>query len=268
MSAHQARLALAELQKMMMETLYGSEPDAALLGQVRPREGLSAASLLTIYRRATTATLVQALRVSYPVVERLVGAGFFAAATSAYVAETPSRSGDLERYGADFARFLDRYRPAASLPYLADVARLERLLAQLLRAPFSRALDRTTLAALSAADLPCLRLALSPRSALFCSRYPAFDIWRENRDQQYEPASISLDSGETRLLLVAGKSVAAHSLTAAEHLFFECIRYGETLENAVDSAVGHDPSLDFADVLKKAIEWQCLSTIETTTAAA
>ena len=50
---------------------------------------------------------------------------FFNAAVDAYVRACPSTSGDLNVYGDAFGEFLAGYPPAADLPYLPDVARLE-----------------------------------------------------------------------------------------------------------------------------------------------
>jgi uncharacterized protein (UPF0276 family) len=61
----------------------------------------------------------------YPVCRALVGARFFQAVSTRYTLQTPSLSPDLDDYGADFARFLCGLGPAATLPYLPDVAHLE-----------------------------------------------------------------------------------------------------------------------------------------------
>ena len=78
-----------------------------------------------IYRRTIATNYRNALGATYPVVRRLVGTPFFDAAVDAYVEAHPSRSGDLNEYGATFGEFLGGYEPASDLPYLPDVARLE-----------------------------------------------------------------------------------------------------------------------------------------------
>src|SRR6202000_1958685 len=69
--------------------------------------------------------LVNALRLSCPTVDALVGEAFFDQAAQAFVQDHPPASAWLTGYGASFADFLDAYEPARDLPYLADVARFD-----------------------------------------------------------------------------------------------------------------------------------------------
>lgn len=259
MSAPLTTLPLAQLQQRMIEAIYGSTPDPALLGSVRTRSGLSPESLLAIYRNSTRANLLQALRISYPVVERLVGVDFFEMAAAGYLREAPSRSGDLEQYGADLGDFLIGYEPAAALAYLADVARLEWLIAQIRRSPAPTPLDREQLAEIPSDALAELRLSLSPRAALFRSRYPAFRIWHENQDRSREPRPVSLAESQDSLLLVSGTEIFAYALSDAEYAFYECCRQGSTLAEALDVALQRKSNFDLAAALARAIEWRCLS---------
>lgn len=254
MSAPLKVLPLAQLQQQMIEAIYGATPDPALQGSVRTRSGLGAESLLAIYRNSTMANLLQALRISYPVVERLVGVDFFERAATGYLRETPSRSGDLEQYGADLGDFLIGYEPAAALAYLADVARLEWRVSQLRRSPLPAPLRREQLAAIPYGALTQLRLALSPRVALFCSDYPAFRIWQENRDRSHEPGSVSLAEGADRLLIVASDEIEALHLSEAEHEFYRHCDQENTLASALDAALAQDPEFDLAATLLHALE--------------
>lgn len=137
---------------------------------IHRRSGLDSEQQLTIYRHATHATLSQALRLRYPIVEKVCESAVFAAAIDQYVRTTRSRSGDLEQYGDTFGDFLDRFGLAAGLPHLPDLARLEWLIAQLRRAPLAKSLGREELAAIARDALPDLRLPLVPRAG--CSGLP------------------------------------------------------------------------------------------------
>ncbi len=80
-----------------------------------------------VYRNNVFAGLIEALRDSFPVVERLVGQEFFAALAQAYRHDNMPSSPVMMQYGAKFPDFLRRFEPVASLPYLPDVAQLEWL---------------------------------------------------------------------------------------------------------------------------------------------
>ncbi|TXH04491.1 MAG: DUF2063 domain-containing protein [Nevskiaceae bacterium] len=250
---------LAELQRRMIDTIYGSAPDAVLLNSIRTRHDLTPALLLAIYRNGTRAILMQALRISYSVIERLVGAEFFTVVATAYLDGTPSRRGNLEPYGADFGSFLDRYDPMAGLPYLGDVARLEWLVSQRQRAPVVKSLDREQLATIPHDAFAELQLALTPRAALFESHYPVFRIWQENRDRSREPVLISLEEGPDRLLIVAGDEVVVHTLSEAEYAFYASCGRGEALAEAFDAALSQDSNCDLVRVLSRALRMQALS---------
>ena len=242
-------LPLAALQQRMIESIYGSEPDIALLGSIRARCGLMPESLLAIYRNATKGTLIQALQLSYPVVERLVGARFFETVALTYLRMTPSRSGDLEQYGANFGDFLDQHDPVADLPYLGDVARLEWLVSRLQRAPVVKALDREQLTTILPDSLAKLQLSLVPRASLFGSRYPISRIWQENRDRSREPEPISLEEGSDRCLIVVGDDIVARTLTVSEWTFFACFVRGASLNTAAEVALALDNNFNIAATL-------------------
>lgn len=110
---------------------------AALLDMQRPcpegllsANGADPASRYAVYRNNVQSSLINALAEGYPVVLQLVGDEFFRAMVALYVQRYPPQSPLINDYGKDFAEFIDSFEPAASVPYLADVARLERLRVQ------------------------------------------------------------------------------------------------------------------------------------------
>lgn len=119
--------------------------------------------------------LVQALADAYPVVRRLVGDDFFFAMARLYVTENLPRTRSLTHYGDRFPAFLHRFPPARSLPYLADVARLERAALEVLHAADGPAAMPEQLLALGEA-LAETPLPLHPAVRLVASRHPALDI--------------------------------------------------------------------------------------------
>ena len=78
-----------------------------------------------IYRNNVVVGMIEGLRSTFPAIERLVGEAFFKATAKAYLGHEPPTSPLLFRYGKTFGDFLDGFPPAAPVPYLGDVARLE-----------------------------------------------------------------------------------------------------------------------------------------------
>lgn len=199
-------MTLAEVQRLMREALLtqpGDDPRAvqAAARLIDDSPGLPAEAHLQIYRRAVQGTLTRALGEIHPVCRQLTGEGFFDALARAYVRHTPSRSPDLADYGADFAGFIARFPPAAPLPYLADVARLEWHWHRAFHTTSAPALDTAALAAVPAGDQLRLRFLLPPSAALLASPWPIHRIWEVNQPDYRGDDRIGLDEGGSRLMI-------------------------------------------------------------------
>src|SRR3546814_5214850 len=81
-----------------------------------------------------------------------------------------------------------------TLPYLADVARIERAWIEAYHAAEAPALDPAALARFTPDELPALRLRLHPSVRLVRSRFPAMTIWRMNVGDGV-PAPVDLKLG-------------------------------------------------------------------------
>src|SRR5918994_1679990 len=64
-------------------------------------------------------------RCSFPATMRITGVDFFRAMARFHVRAKPPTSPLLFEYGRDFPDFIERYEYARSMPWLADVARLQ-----------------------------------------------------------------------------------------------------------------------------------------------
>src|SRR5579871_6978782 len=92
---------------------------------VGPR-GKAAIKLYNVYRNNVTVSLIDALAAVYPAVQRITGVEFFRAMARFHVRATPPTSPLLFEYGRDFPAFIEAYEYARGMPWLADVAKLER----------------------------------------------------------------------------------------------------------------------------------------------
>ncbi len=121
------------------------------------------------------------LQAKFPATERIVGEDFFAAMARVFVTAHPPRSKILHTYGDDFGDFIAAFEPAAELPYLADVARLEAARTRAYHAadadPLTAAAFRTSR---SGPAIGSMRLTLHPSLQIVCSRHPVVTIWSMN----------------------------------------------------------------------------------------
>ena len=81
---------------------------------------------LRVYRNGFLKACIEALRASYPSVERLVGEERFPALARPYVDAHPPRAASLVEYGERFPKFVEDTIDAHRLAYLAAFARLDR----------------------------------------------------------------------------------------------------------------------------------------------
>src|ERR1700748_1281019 len=88
--------------------------------------GKGAVKRYNVYRNNVTVSLIDALAAIYPAVQRITGADFFRAMARFHVRATPPTSPLLFEYGRDFPAFIQSYEYAEPMPWLADIARVER----------------------------------------------------------------------------------------------------------------------------------------------
>ncbi len=175
---------LRETQDAMLGAMLGGPVPEFILA-----DGLAPEERVGIYRNTYVGGLTTALRLSYPAVRRLVGEEFFDGAAQLFIAGHPPARADLNTYGSDFADFLANFPPAASVTYLADVARLEWAVNMALHAPDSEP-------AIVSTDIGGAGVRADASLSVLRSTWPVDAIWTavlaENDDALQR---IDLDAG-------------------------------------------------------------------------
>ena len=240
---------LRDLQHSLRRSLLLCEDSDAAAYIVA--DGLAPEQRLSIYRNTFVGALTTALRLSFPAVHRLVGAEFFDGAASIFVHERPPRGAYLDNYGAEFPEFLTRFPPAASLVYIADVARLEWAVNRALHAPDVEPLTAARLAEVAPGDEDRICFVPHPSVGLIRADYPVDAIWRGVLDQDDRAlAAIDLAAGPVGLLvqrLTSGVDVTR--LDDRAWHFASALCAGQWLGNALDAAVGVDAAALLAEHL-------------------
>jgi hypothetical protein len=137
---------LAERQRGFAAALM--DPALPLPGGLVDPDGEPSVRRFAVYRNNVVVGLTETLKDAFPAVHRIVGADFFQAIARAYVVVEPPQSPILLDYGAGFPDFIRQFEPAAVLPYLADVARIERAWTEAYHAPEASPIDPAAFSAL------------------------------------------------------------------------------------------------------------------------
>ncbi|WP_341315646.1 DNA-binding domain-containing protein [Paraburkholderia sp. IMGN_8] len=249
--------ALLELQRAMQRSLLDRTDGDASAWVIA--DGLDAGARLGIYRNTCASVLVTALRLAFPAVQHLVGPAFFEGAAGLFVAEAPPRSAWLDEYGAGFPDFLDRLRQAASVPYLADVARLEWHVNLALHAPDAPPLDIARLTALGEAGPAQLCFRSHPAVRLLRCEFPVDVIWHAvlERDER-AMAAVDFAEGPVWLLVHRTRSgIEVVRLGECEWRFTAALLSGKPLSAALEEA----PCDDAYTVLATHLARGCLADV-------
>jgi len=153
----------AELRREVPATRLGQQPGMA------------------VHRSTMLRAAIDALEANFPAVACLVGQAWFRSAAAAFFAEHPACDARLLAYGAGFPEFLASAPAAVDLPYLADVARLDRLWLESYAAADAPSLGVSAIRDLNPNELGELAVVPHPATKWLSSAFPVVAIWEASR---------------------------------------------------------------------------------------
>ncbi len=216
------------------------------------RVGVAGQPGFAVYRNTVIKGCADALVANHAAVTRLVGDEWMRAAATVFVREQLPSSPMLLDYGASFADFLAAFPPAADLPYLADVARLDRLWTEAHGARDDAVLALDALSALAPEQLGAavLRPHASARWAWFASQ-PIFSIWSRNKGEPGADEPELAWQGEGALLVRPLDEVVWLPLSRGEVMLLDTCAAGHPLADAAAAALDADASLDLMQTMAR-----------------
>jgi len=204
---------------------------------------------LAIYRANVTAAATKALGAAYPVVRQVVGEAFFDGLARAYQRLVPSTSGDLFDYGAAFAGFVAEFPHTQSLPYLADLARLEWQVHRAYGAEDAQPWDRQGLAQVAPARQSAICFAWAAGTAIVDSHFPIARVWLIHQADFEGEFNVDWSVRERALVARAGFRVVVSALDAGDAAFVASSLGGAALGAATEVALAADPGFDLGHLL-------------------
>lgn len=221
------------------------DPDRAAPAAVAGPTGKAVGRRYDVYRNNVTVSLVDALAATFPATMRITGTDFFRAMARFHVRATPPTSPLLFEYGRDFPDFIGTYEYAQSMPWLADVARIEGAWLDAYHAADQEPLTANTLASIPAERLADVVFEAHPATRILRSRFPALTIFAANRSDG-PVGRIEATEPEDALITRPGLEVAVRHLPAGGAAFLGRLAAGDGLDTAAAAALAESPAFDLS----------------------
>lgn len=216
--------------------MSGSRKDAT-----SPIAGVDA-SRLAIHRNNFVVTLVDAMAEAFPVTQALAGVRFFREMARQRVLVDPPAVPMVTDYASGFPHFIGDYPPAAAVPLLASVARLEGLCLRAYHAADAKPVATEAFHALLADPRRLARtcVRLHPAARWMRSRHAIHSVWAAHQGLA-EPSAAELGGVDPRrpeAVLVARPAldVLVVLLPPGAFMFLDSLSAGLSLQSAIADA--------------------------------
>ena len=238
-------LPLRDLQAAMADASLDRPAAIDFLRDDRP---IKLADRLRVHRNNTLHGLTDPLAATFPVVKALVGEDFFERLTHDFIRALPPKRADLLLYGQDLPGFIAGYQAAASVPYLADMARLELALAVAENAADREPLQAAELQSFAPEQLENLKLTTHPSLRFVASDFPVLDIWRAHQTEETPPVDLA-KGGDMLLVHRPRLECLIRQVSSGCFAFVMALAAGQTLTGAFSSALAVDADFSLPNEL-------------------
>ncbi len=204
---------------------------------------------LALYRRLIQHNYVQALRITYPVLHRLIGGRYFSVFARGYLKRYPSTSGDLFSYGQHFPLFL---RQLESPRLLIELARLEWVCHEVYQAADSPLPSQEWVRTLATVDPSSVTFRLNPSVRLLRCALPVHRVWHALQPEVSGEGidGLSLAPEEGGLLVTrAGGKIHVRSLSPKQWWLLQAMRDRKTVAVIECMTREFTPDLDLVHFL-------------------
>ena len=228
-------------------------PDIPVPQGVVDPKGAPAPKRFAVYRNNVTVSLIEAMATAFPVIQKIVGAEFFAAMACDFVRAHPPTSPLLMFYGEAFPDFLRGFTPVAHLAYLPEVAQLELYRRQAYHAADDEPLPDNFLGATAPEDLANLSVVFHPSLRLLEATYPALSLWEWNNASNEADRPALPEHGEAILIARPELTVEMHRLPPGGIQFLTVLAEGAPLGAAAEAGATN-PQFDLATCISSLLE--------------
>lgn len=201
-----------------------------------------------VYRNTSIKAAIDALRANYPTIAALLGEEAFGAVASIFAHECRPASPVLSDYGAQFADFLAASPLGEELPYLADVARIDRLWIESFLAADAVSLCAETIIVTTSERAD--RIALHPASRHAWLDTPAATIWLAHQQSPFDEIEPEWQGEGVHVSRVEGR-VSVDRVTPREVMLLDALAAGSPFGDAAAAMVRASSENDLSTALAR-----------------
>lgn len=233
---------------------FAKDFSGALLNSALPKpqgvvgpDGKAAEKRFNVYRNNVAYSLIEALGKNYPAVKAQCGEARFNDAARLYLSQHPPRGKIMFELGLGFAEWLDGFAPAtAQMPWLADLARLERAFLAAYHAGDTPPLDPAVMATIAPEAFAELRFIKHSAAVLMASSYSIFTLLEAGRNGAVVPEPLE---AQTVLVTRPRLEVEVRALPKDVSQFMSEILQGASLAEAAAAGFQTNPEFDLSACL-------------------
>lgn len=255
---------LSDVQKnfrrLMLQTSGDLQNDDNDVQGLFKDDHISVKERLSVYHNNVVGSLTEVLRDNFPLVENLVGCGFFDQMARQFIFDHPPNAGFMHGYGDGFARFIDDYEAVRNYAYIGDVARFEWAMHHAYYAADDEKMAADSFSKIEPESLPNTILTLRDSATLIASPYPLLDIQSFcERDGKTNAPDLS-GAYDCRLLVMRPAfEVIILPLERDEFMMLSELNKKAPLGQALNMVLDQFSSFDFPAFLEKNIQLETFS---------
>ncbi|MGQ0455807.1 MAG: HvfC/BufC family peptide modification chaperone [Hyphomicrobium sp.] len=209
---------LSEIQDRLQTAILTG--DDAILDAILDNSRTSRETLFSVYRNAYVGRLVEILQSDYPLLRTYVGDDDFGALARAYIAANPSRTQNARWFGARLPECLAGAELQSERPQLAEIAGIEKAVANAFDAQDAPALALADLMEFPPEDWGRLSFAPHPSATRLDAATNAFDLWKALKDESPPPVATTLVAPERLIVWRSNGSPMVRAMTDEETMMW------------------------------------------------
>jgi Putative DNA-binding domain len=243
---------LKELQDSFQRGILAG--DDAILDDVNDSDKEQRKVLFGVYRNAYVARLAEILHDDYEQLHAYLGDQAFARLVKTYIAANPSDQRSARWFGRHLPAFVKNSEAFAEHPEAAEIAQLEKALADAFDGPDAEPLGIEALAALAPEAWPNLVLEPHPTAIRLTFKTNAADIWSALKDEEAPPKPEHLTEPQAIVVWRQDFMARFRPLSAEEAMMWDeavnGVRFGVLCEMVATFGGEDDAELRAATYLK------------------